>query len=190
MTKPAAHPILQALVDLVVGVRDDGQRYAFGEDVPQALREKCLKWLYDMLTILDSKTNQLLSANSFVLAATAFLARSGGDTFSGAKAFYILPLVLAMVCLISAAWRIYRVRWGFLDYMHRTNCAVPTHGFWLEANALAEECARRTGSMRMVRFFTIAAAATFIFASAAVFREQPSAKPAPIKTGAAAGATP
>lgn len=190
MTKPAAHPILQALIDLVVGAKEDGVRYAYGEDVPQALREKCLKWLYDMLTILDSKTNQLLSANSFVLAATAFLARSGGDTFTGAKALYIVPLVLAMACLIAAAARIYRIRWGFLDYMRRTNCANPTHGFWLEADALARECARRTGSMRTVRILTMGAAATFIVASFAVFLDSAPARPAPATSQATAGAAP
>lgn len=169
-TTPA---LLLALVDMVAGDLEQSgpapRLRAVDDPLEPAQREKCIKWLYDMLSILDTKTNQLLTGNSFILAASSFLAGSASTWVRGSKIWFAVPLVVSLVSLLFAAWRIFRIRWCFLEYMHRStdDRGQPLSSnarFWREARALAREADERTMFMRRVRRLTLIGISLFVVA--------------------------
>ncbi len=115
---------------------------------PEDANEKKVKWLYDILTILDNKTAHLFRLNALLLTATAFLMRIVFDGLTPSKSGperMLLLLTMAIPLLgIFFALPIFRVRWPFLPWKLERRAPGVSSNLPGELINLATACQERT----------------------------------------------
>jgi hypothetical protein len=142
------HPLIDAINDML----GDG-----------ADREKAVKWLYDVLTILDNKTAHLLRLDAMILAAQTFLLKllfdQVGESMSGSWKVALLVLLAVPLVGVGYSLVVFRVKWPFLSWTRRDSPVASTlEG---ECLALARACSDRTAAHRRVWGLTVMAVLGF-----------------------------
>jgi hypothetical protein len=148
----------EALVKAIAQLTDRAQD-------PQEDWEKRIKWLYDILTILDSKTAHLLRLNAILLAASTFLVKMIFDLEPPITAAWrIALLVVMMVPLLGIlfALPVFRVKWRFLPWHISGREIGESDSVETECQALAGACHDRTAQHARVYRVTVLSLLMFI----------------------------
>jgi hypothetical protein len=124
--------------------------------------EKKMKWLYDILTILDNKTAHLLRLNALLLAANTFLLKMAFDLVElswGQMAAMLSSLIVPLLGIFRSL-SIFQVEWRFLPWKDpRPGESQSLDG---ELEKLAAACQARTASHHVVWRVTAASVVAFI----------------------------
>lgn len=153
---------LQAILDL------HGIQAQTCQELERAERVAILNTLYQILDILDSKTNSILNLNVIILTAQVFIASSSQPTQLGRFATAAL-YAFVLVPLVSTGWALYvfHVRGGSFLRWRGAGCvlvdpsaplATPASiadAMWSEFRSLAIICDQRCRHHRTIRRWTV-----------------------------------
>lgn len=144
---------LIAICDLL-GIADPNQ-------IKDDQREKVVTWLYRILDTLDSKTSHLLSLNSIILAAMAFVL--GGILKEQSAPLWqkVVSVIFLLIPLVTTfyAMLVFKIEWPFFYW--QKECAPLTSeqakpAMQREFADLAKACDRRVNAHLLVWRGTLA----------------------------------
>lgn len=132
------------------------------DGVSRSAHEPALKWLYDILGIIDSKTAHMLRLDSIILAAQTFLLKLLFDDqpdLSPVLKAGLLALLAVPLAGVVYSLDVFGIEWPFLGWT--TGHARAGTNIGEECVQLARKAAERTARHARVRGITIAAVAVF-----------------------------
>lgn len=127
--------------------------------------ETALRWFYETLTTLDTKSSALMRLNGVLIAAEAFLLglfdRQGGTILSTTpfESLVIITSALASAISIACCLFVVNVKWKFLE---KVTLKEPGCDYDGEIRALDNECKRRQWVYQLAWWVSLIAVAEFV----------------------------
>jgi hypothetical protein len=169
LLKKPEPPLLRGYVRLREGLtRATLNRNRLTSPIPANLkrREEAVEWLYVVLSALDGKASALMRLNGVMLAAAAFLLKSGegmsiGSSFNHISVELILSIAALSAISIALCLLVVSVDWPFLGLVHETGARLD---FTDEVNNLERVSVFRQCVYQVAWMVSLVATSLFVFA--------------------------